>query len=79
MPLPPVVVCFIWGGVLGPVEAGTLEYNGTRSLGFLPTLGIGLIKEGAKLILSLVFYLLGRYRFEAAGIVSGVATVSRPL
>jgi RsiW-degrading membrane proteinase PrsW (M82 family) len=34
----------------------------------------GVIGEGAKLILPLVFYFLGRYRSEAAGIVLGVAT-----
>ncbi len=65
--------------VTGPIVAGTLEYNRTWSLGFLPKLSIGLIKEDSKLILSLVFYFLGRYRSEAAGIVSGAATASRPL
>jgi protease PrsW len=74
VPLPPVAICFIWGGVLGTVLAGTLEYDVMRSLGFLPKLGIGVIEEGAKLILPLVFYFLGRYRSEAAGIVLGVAT-----
>jgi protease PrsW len=74
VPLTPVAICFIWGGVLGTVVAGTLEYDVAKSLGFLPTLGIGLIEESAKLILPLVFYYLGRYRSEAAGIVLGVAT-----
>jgi len=74
VPLPPLAICFIWGGVLGTVLAGTLEYDVMRSLGFLPRLGIGVIEEGAKLILPLVFYFLGRYRSEAAGIVLGVAT-----
>src|SRR5215217_5622360 len=72
--LPPVAICFIWGGVLGTVVAGTLEFDVIRTLGFLPKLGIGVIEEGAKLILPLVFYFLGRYRSEAAGIVLGVAT-----
>jgi RsiW-degrading membrane proteinase PrsW (M82 family) len=74
VPLPPLAICFIWGGVLGTVVAGTLEYDVMRTLGFLPKLGIGLIEEGAKLILPLVFYFIGRYRSEAAGIVLGVAT-----
>jgi RsiW-degrading membrane proteinase PrsW (M82 family) len=74
VPLPPMAICFIWGGVLGTVVAGTLEYDVIQSLGFLPKLGIGLIEEGAKLILPFVFYFLGRYRSEAAGIVLGVAT-----
>jgi len=74
--LPPLLVCFLWGGVLGTVVAGTLEYDVARALGFLPKLGIGLIEESAKLILPLVFYFLGRYRSEAAGIVLGVATAA---
>jgi protease PrsW len=76
VPLPPVAICFIWGGVLGTVVAGTLEFDVMRTLGFLPKLGIGVIEEGAKLILPLVFYFLGRYRSEAAGIVLGVATAA---
>jgi protease PrsW len=76
VPLPPVAICFIWGGVLGTVVAGTLEFDVVRTLGFLPKLGIGVIEEGAKLILPLVFYFLGRYRSEAAGIVLGVATAA---
>ncbi|HEX2728874.1 MAG TPA: PrsW family intramembrane metalloprotease, partial [Rubrobacteraceae bacterium] len=74
IPLPSLAVCFFWGGVLGTVVAGTLEYDVARTLGFVPKLFIGLIEEGAKLILPLVFYFLGRYRSEAAGIVLGVAT-----
>jgi len=76
VPLPAVAICFLWGGVLGTVVAGTLEYDVMRTLGFLPKLGIGVIEEGAKLILPLVFYFLGRYRSEAAGIVLGVATAA---
>jgi protease PrsW len=76
VPLPPVAICFIWGGVLGTVVAGTLEYDVARALGFLPKLGIGVIEESAKLILPLVFYFLGRYRSEASGIVLGVATAA---
>jgi RsiW-degrading membrane proteinase PrsW (M82 family) len=76
VPLQPVAICFIWGGVLGTVVAGTLEYDVARALGFLPKLGIGVIEEGAKLIVPLVFYFLGRYRSEATGIVLGVATAA---
>jgi RsiW-degrading membrane proteinase PrsW (M82 family) len=47
-----------------------------RALGFLPKLGIGLIEESAKLIVPLIFYFVGRYRSEAAGIVLGVATAA---
>jgi RsiW-degrading membrane proteinase PrsW (M82 family) len=74
VPLSAIAICFVWGGVLGTVLAGTFEYDVARSLGFLPKLGIGLIEEGAKLMVPLVFYVLGRYRSEAAGIILGVAT-----
>jgi len=74
VPLSAIAICFVWGGVLGTVLAGTFEYDVARSLGFLPKLGIGLIEEGAKLMMPLVFYFLGRYRSEAAGIILGVAT-----
>src|SRR3712207_4142117 len=74
VPLPALAICFIWGGALGTVVAGTLEFDVIRTLGFLPKVGIGVIEEGAKLILPLFFYLLGRYRSEAAGIVLEVAT-----
>src|SRR5215211_7304546 len=76
VPLPALAVCFLWGGVLGTVVAGTLEYDVARALGFLPKLLIGLIEESAKLIVPLIFYLVGRYRSEAAGIVLGVATAA---
>lgn len=74
--LPALAVCFLWGGVLGTVVAGTLEYDVARALGLLPKLAIGLIEESAKLIVPLIFYFLGRYRSEAAGIVLGVATAA---
>jgi protease PrsW len=72
--LRPVVLCFLWGGVLGTVVAGFLEYQVAVTLGFVPKIGIGLIEELAKLIVPLLFYFLGRYRSEAAGIVLGVAS-----
>jgi len=77
VPLPALAVCFLWGGVLGTVVAGTLEYDVAKALGFLPTLAIGLIEESAKLIVPLGFYyFFGRYRSEAAGIVLGVTTAA---
>jgi RsiW-degrading membrane proteinase PrsW (M82 family) len=30
-------VCFLWGGVLGTVVAGVLEYEVARTLGFCPS------------------------------------------
>ena len=71
-----LAVCFLWGGALGTVVAGVLEYEVARTLGFLPKLLIGLIEESAKLIVPLIFYFVGLYRSEAAGIVLGVATAA---
>jgi protease PrsW len=45
VPLPALGVCLLWGGVLGTVVAGTLEYDLAKALGFLPKLAIGLIEE----------------------------------
>lgn len=72
--LPSLFVCFLWGGVVGTVVAGSLEYRVLLNLGFVPLLGVGLIEEAAKLIIPVVFYLLGWYRSESDGIVLGVAT-----
>jgi len=72
--LSPLAICFVWGGALGVVVAGTLEYDLLRSLGVLALLGVGLIEEGAKLIFPLIFYFLGRYRSEGTGILFGVST-----
>ena len=74
VPLSPLAFCFVWGGVLGTVVAGTLEYDLLRSLGVFALLGVGLIEEGAKLIFPLIFFFLGRYRSEGAGILLGVST-----
>src|SRR5918998_4110431 len=76
VPLPVIAVCFLWGGVLGTVVAGTLEYDVAKALGFIPKLAIGLIEESAKMLVPLVFYFLGRNRSETAGIVLGVATAA---
>jgi len=73
VPPPSLAVCFVWGGVLGTVVAGVLEYDLLRGLGVIALLGIGLIEEGAKLIFPLIFYFLGRYRSEGSGIVLGVS------
>jgi RsiW-degrading membrane proteinase PrsW (M82 family) len=73
VPLPPLAVCFLWGGVLGTVIAGTLEYRTFATLSFLLLAGAGLIEEAAKLIFPLIYYFLGRYRSEADGIILGVS------
>jgi RsiW-degrading membrane proteinase PrsW (M82 family) len=74
VPLPTVAACFVWGGTIGTIVAGSLEYDALRRIGLLPLLGVGLIEESAKLIFPLIFYFLGRYRSEADGIILGVST-----
>ncbi|BAY50232.1 FHA domain containing protein (plasmid) [Scytonema sp. HK-05] len=72
--LPPMAICFLWGGVVGTVVAGNLEYDVVKALGFLPMLGVGLIEESAKLIFPLAYYLQGRHRSLATGILLGTAS-----
>jgi RsiW-degrading membrane proteinase PrsW (M82 family) len=73
IPLSAVAVCFLWGGAVGVALAGFLEYQTLRDFGFMPILAIGLIEESAKLIFPLVFFVRGRYRAQAHGILFGVA------
>lgn len=74
--LPPSVVVwnFLWGGALGVIVAGTLEYDTYRALGFLPLLAVGVIEESAKLLVPLLFFLRWRYRSEIAGLLFGLAS-----
>lgn len=74
VPFPAMITCFLWGGVLGTLVAGTLEYQVLESLGFLPMLAVGAIEESAKLIFPLWYYFTGRNRSEAAGILLGTAS-----
>ena len=74
VPLGPLATCFLWGGAVGTLVAGTLEYDLLRSLGVFALLGVGLIEESAKLIFPLIFFFAGRYRSEASGILFGVAS-----
>ena len=62
-----------FGGIVGGVTAGVLEYSTMRRLGTLPMLAVGLIEEAAKLIAPLVVLLFTRYRRPADGLLVGVA------
>ena len=73
IPIPTVVVTFLWGGALGAVVAGILEYQTIRQLGIPQLFGVGLIEEAAKLILPVAIFLRGRFRHEADGLLFGVA------
>ena len=63
----------LFGGVLGTVIAGLLEYDTVRDLGSLPMLGVGLIEEASKLIAPAVLLLFLRRRTQADGLLLGVA------
>jgi RsiW-degrading membrane proteinase PrsW (M82 family) len=63
------------GGVIGTVVAGSLEFETVRTLGSLPTLGIGLIEESAKLAIPATM-LLWRKQRPLDGLVLGVAVGS---
>ncbi len=66
-----------FGGVVGTVVAGTLEYDTLRGLGALPMLFVALIEESAKLIVPVVllFTVLARHqrRLPSDGLIIGVA------
>ena len=72
-----LVTSAFFGGVIGTVVAGTLEYDTLRGLGALPTLFIALIEESAKLIVPIVllFVVLARHtrRLPSDGLIIGVA------
>jgi RsiW-degrading membrane proteinase PrsW (M82 family) len=71
---PVIVVSAVFGGVIGTVVAGRLEYDTLIQLGFLPTSVIGLSEEAAKLIGPLVAYLWIPHRSAADGLILGVAS-----
>lgn len=70
-----VAATVFFGGVIGLVVAGTLEFDVQQNLGGLPMLGVGLIEETSKLIVPLAILLfLRRYRTPADGLLIGVAS-----
>jgi RsiW-degrading membrane proteinase PrsW (M82 family) len=73
VPIGLVAGAALFGGVLGTIVAGWLEYDTVRHLGALPTLGIGLIEEASKLIAPLALLPLLRNRTRADGLLLGVA------
>jgi RsiW-degrading membrane proteinase PrsW (M82 family) len=72
-----LVTSGFFGGVIGTVVAGTLEYDTLRGLGALPMLFVALIEESAKLIVPIVllFVVLARHerRLPSDGLIIGVA------
>jgi protease PrsW len=74
VPVPTLLTCFIVGGALGVSAAGVLEYRTLIELHALPTLAVGLIEEGSKLVVPLGAFVLWRYRHEVDGLLIGVAS-----
>jgi protease PrsW len=73
IPLGAVAITFLWGGVLGVVVAGFLEYSTLRALGAAQLIGVGFIEESVKLIIPIAIFIRGRYRHEADGLLFGIA------
>lgn len=77
VPASALVVAAFFGGVIGTVVAGTLEYDTLRGLGGLPMIMVALIEETAKLIVPvlLLFTVLARHqrRLPSDGLIIGVA------
>ena len=78
VPASALVTAAFFGGVIGVVVAGTLEYDALRGLGTLPMVFVAIIEESAKMIVPviLLFALLARHgrRLPSDGLVIGVAS-----
>jgi RsiW-degrading membrane proteinase PrsW (M82 family) len=68
-----VATTAIVGGVVGTITAGTLEYDTLRDLGTVPMILVGIIEEGAKLIVPFIVYLFLRPKDSRAGVIIGIA------
>jgi RsiW-degrading membrane proteinase PrsW (M82 family) len=69
-----LLICVLWGGVVGTVLAGLVEYQTLVHLGVLPTLLIGLIEEVAKMAVPALLILGRQNRSEIDSIVIGAAS-----
>ena len=78
VPASALVTAGFFGGVIGVVVAGRLEYDTLRGLGMLPMLFVAVIEEAAKMIVPVVllFTLLARHerRLPSDGLIIGVAS-----
>jgi RsiW-degrading membrane proteinase PrsW (M82 family) len=73
VPLGPIAVCFVAGGVLGTAVASMLEWDTLRDLGTVPVILVGGIEEPAKLLVPVAFFFGARYVLTADGLILGVA------
>jgi RsiW-degrading membrane proteinase PrsW (M82 family) len=78
VPASALVTAAFFGGVIGVVVAGRLEYDTLRGLGMLPMLLVAVIEEAAKMIVPviLLFTVLARHerRLPSDGLIIGVAS-----
>jgi RsiW-degrading membrane proteinase PrsW (M82 family) len=72
--VPGIACAFLFGGVIGTVVAGNLEFKTVVDLGALPTVAIGLSEEAAKLIMPFAVFFFLRHRTPADGLILGVAS-----
>ena len=63
----------LWGGVLGTVLAGGLEYATVLHFGILPTISIGLIEEIAKLLVPALLIVYNKKYTAMDSLVIGAA------
>lgn len=77
VPTSMLIVAALFGGVLGTVVAGSLEYDTLRRLGMLPMIFVAVIEESAKLIVPVVLllWIVARHgrKLPTDGLVIGVA------
>jgi protease PrsW len=77
VPASVLLIAAFFGGVIGTVVAGTLEYDTLRGLGALPMVAVAVIEESAKLIVPVVllFTMVARHqrRLPSDGLIIGVA------
>jgi RsiW-degrading membrane proteinase PrsW (M82 family) len=74
VPFSVLLLCALLGGAIGTVTASLLESHTAARLGSLPTVMIGLIEEGAKLLVPIGVLLTTRYRANPAdGLLVGVS------
>jgi RsiW-degrading membrane proteinase PrsW (M82 family) len=73
VPVSTLVLCFVWGGILGTLLAGLLEYHTLLTIKALPTLAIGIIEELAKILVPAYFIWRHHYNSQLDGIILGAA------
>jgi RsiW-degrading membrane proteinase PrsW (M82 family) len=71
--MPLLTTCFVFGGIIGVLAAGFLEYQTLRNLNPGSLFKVGVIEEAVKLIFPIVMFVQWKYRHEADGLLFGVA------